>query len=700
MRQSMIFLLYLRYVSYQSADYKDSSVVELLEDRDKLIAWLAEEKIGGTIKGKFNSLWQWFYDIVDEASSGIRYKGHLYFKQLEVTIHICHDSIGETHINHITLDSERMCTGVNFSTTKWLSIPVIIMLSVDEECFVARHQKPLVWNFPKEIRPDGNSVTYEMVSQIFYGNNHFNTCFAYDKKIYEYDGMKGGVGKKLLNSSLGTELYGQHFPPVLSYKGDGLSFEVNRPWFSQKIKDSTNKYSRVISWPQEDNRSLPPQNKPTTDETVEPDEDTYYLDIEAVLPEDVVLEDETVNAETVLPKDTILLESDSPFNCRCGAAGNGLELKAEPSEAIQCSTSKKVCFTCDFCSNGKPYATPDPLKGWPKRALQNCLLVGRGALILVGHYWYPGRILRKAKESGVTTWDVKLWRDVKDTGIVDELWGDVNGWQAIQLGCWKLAINAPSEKDIIEDFLEAPITEEIDEVLHCHIIILEDLLNVNLQTVDLRKYRNVPALAYACRMEKNPKEQSPGYIQGTIEHYGDLTPHKKAAITHWFSINIPLASPGKKKALNKHPSKWMLTVSFVHAVTLYIASVYKDRLGSGKKSIEAAWEYQRLFESSIKAGRTGSGIWGLDVGPLQDEWYPYNEVPTYWQDPNFQDLADDLELNSLALTIRKNSEQAGLACPKYDPNGHHCAVHLELFPRFTHVLHDNTLYYDLYSLIY
>ncbi|KAF8993907.1 hypothetical protein BDQ17DRAFT_1331424 [Cyathus striatus] len=107
-----------------------------------------------------------------------------------------------------TLDGERMCTGVNFSTTKWLSIPVIMMLSVDEECFVARHQKPLVWNFPKEIRPDGNSVTYEMVSRIFYGNNHFNTHFAYNKKVYEYDGMKGGVGKELLNSSPGTELYG------------------------------------------------------------------------------------------------------------------------------------------------------------------------------------------------------------------------------------------------------------------------------------------------------------------------------------------------------------------------------------------------------------------------------------------------------------------------------------------------------------
>ncbi|KAF8976394.1 hypothetical protein BDQ17DRAFT_1267377 [Cyathus striatus] len=58
---------------------------------------------------------------------------------------------------------------------------------------------------------------------------------------------------------------------------------------------------------------------------------------------------------------------------------------------------------------------------------------------------------------------------------------------------------------------------------------------------------------------------------------------------------------------------------------------------------------QRLFESSIKAGRAGSGIWGLDVGPLQDEWYPYNKVPTYWRDPNFQDLADDLEVSCILL---------------------------------------------------
>ncbi|KAF8977203.1 hypothetical protein BDQ17DRAFT_1339305 [Cyathus striatus] len=337
--------------------------------------------------------------------------------------------------------------------------------------------------------------------------------------------MKGGVGKELLNSLLGTELYGQHVNPppgfstscviyrlrqgstgqehffthqvaklhelhdiILSYKGDGLSLEVNRPWFSQKIKDSTDEYSRVISQPQEDNCSLPPQNKPTTNETVEPDEDAYYLDIEAVLPKDVVLEDETVDAETVLPKDTILSESDSPFNCCCGAAGNG----QNRGRAIRSYSMLHM---------------PDPPKGWRRRALQNHLL-----------------ILRKAKEGGVTTWDVKLWRD----------WV-VGSWQSMLL----------PRKDIIEDFLEAPITEEIDEVLRCHIIILEDLLNVDLQTV-ISQIQKCPSFGLCSQNGKKPQRAKSRIYSRDLEHYGDLTLIKRLQ-SHWFSINIPSACQAKKR---------------------------------------------------------------------------------------------------------------------------------------------------------
>ncbi|KAF8991834.1 hypothetical protein BDQ17DRAFT_1432814 [Cyathus striatus] len=140
---------------------------------------------------------------------------------------------------------------------------------------------------------------------------------------------------------------------------------------------------------------------------------------------------------------------------------------------------------------------------------------------------------------------------------------------------------------------------------------------------------------------------------------------QQAEIAHWFSINIASALSDKKKPSKSHPSKWMLTVSFAHTVTLYIMSVYKDRLEAGKKPVEAAWIYQveermmpsidvdrecvtmfeqRLFESSIEADRAGSGIWGFDVGPLQNEWFPYNEVPAYWQESKFEDVQEDLEV--------------------------------------------------------
>ncbi|KAF8998163.1 hypothetical protein BDQ17DRAFT_1329008 [Cyathus striatus] len=142
-------------------------------------------------------------------------------------------------------------------------------------------------------------------------------------------------------------------------------------------------------------------------------------------------------------------------------------------------------------------------------------------------------------------------------------------------------------------------------------------------------------------------------------------PQQQAEIAHWFSINVPSASSNKKKPSKNHPSKWMLTISFAHAVTLYIMLAYKDRLETGMKPVEAAWIYQvkermtasidvdhecmtmferRLFESSIDASRTGSGISGFDVGPLQNEWFPYNEVPAYWRESKFVDVQEDLEV--------------------------------------------------------
>ncbi|KAF8991833.1 hypothetical protein BDQ17DRAFT_1432813 [Cyathus striatus] len=165
-----------------------------------------------------------------------------------------------------------------------------------------------------------------------------------------------------------------------------------------------------------------------------------------------------------------------------------------------------------------------------RECLINCqnFRQGRGALILVSSYWYPGRILRKVELGDETQWDVELWRDcsipesnqgefhiyngVRESEIVDELWTDIQSQRVIQLGHWKLAINTPSKEDIIENFIETPVTKEMDRILGPHITILDELLHIDIYKVDLRKYKNVPVLHYVRRMEKYPKERSLSYI--------------------------------------------------------------------------------------------------------------------------------------------------------------------------------------------
>ncbi|KAF9002665.1 hypothetical protein BDQ17DRAFT_1326447 [Cyathus striatus] len=53
------------------------------------------------------------------------------------------------------------------------------------------------------------------------------------------------------------------------------------------------------------------------------------------------------------------------------------------------------------------------------------------------------------------------------------------------LGHWKLAINTPSEEDIIENFIQTPVTKEMEGILVPPIIILDELLHIDIQKVNL-----------------------------------------------------------------------------------------------------------------------------------------------------------------------------------------------------------------------
>ncbi|KAF9004258.1 hypothetical protein BDQ17DRAFT_1424705 [Cyathus striatus] len=112
---------------------------------------------------------------------------------------------------------------------------------------------------------------------------------------------------------------------------------------------------------------------------------------------------------------------------------------------------------------------------------------------------------------------------------------------------------------------------------------------------------------------------------------------------------------------------------------VYIAAKYAKEFSSSNDLLQALWNYQLhchpsivngldidkeclyafeqcLFERSPKAGRAGSGVWGLDCGPLQDSWYPYGNLPEGWNDPNYEDFEEDFERGRFYETSELNSE--------------------------------------------
>ncbi|KAJ7441030.1 hypothetical protein B0H11DRAFT_1640926, partial [Mycena galericulata] len=47
-----------------------------------------------------------------------------------------------------------------------------------------------------------------------------------------------------------------------------------------------------------------------------------------------------------------------------------------------------------------------------------------------------------------------------------------------------------------------------------------------------------------------------------------------------------------------------------------------------------------LFEDSCAAGCAGNRQWGLDVGPHQNGWNPYADIPAHW---HHEDRNDESE---------------------------------------------------------
>ncbi|KAJ7086352.1 hypothetical protein B0H15DRAFT_782057 [Mycena belliarum] len=381
------------------------------------------------------------------------------------------------------------------------------------------------------------------------------------------------------------------------------------------------------------------------------------------------------------------------FDCRCGYQGNVFD--GIPELFIQCTvcnarshiacqrngsaSSGKELFRCDSCRPpsevlGVTRTQPRKRKKKtadtaPRTSLSKRLLPGKGALARHGTYWYPVRLIFKETDG----WVVKWWRGnkfnqeavppnkVSETDIRDELWANAFARRQIRLGQWMHANEAPNEEDMLFAFRDHPYTHEIDTVLRPHLKELEALL-----TDPDGDHPDIPALEFARAQKKSKTKTTEMLRQGGIPYTGDLRSIDCARVANWFYNCVA----GAKEATHM----WLGRVPLGHAYTILIASHHRQSIldeiqGDSRYTtmerqtaiFHIAWGYQvgrptfrftdvdreclgifeeRLFEDSHEAGRAGNQQWGLDVGPHQDGWSPYINIPTHW---NHNDREDESE---------------------------------------------------------
>ncbi|KAJ7658638.1 hypothetical protein DFH06DRAFT_1407053, partial [Mycena polygramma] len=377
----------------------------------------------------------------------------------------------------------------------------------------------------------------------------------------------------------------------------------------------------------------------------------------------------------------------SELLAKCSVCGNFSHVACQPNGSAATTAARKKfrCYSCHSPSEILGVHRPAPTKRKRKKPdapsrtkLTNRLLAGKGALARYGTYWYPVRLIHK--HAGV--WEVKWWRgnqysqpdspsnQVAEGDLVDELWANAGARRAIQLGRWTHACETGVEEDEVFEFLRAPYTEEIETALRPHIDILQQL-----RDDPDGHYPLIPASVFSSqqRFAKSSKG-SEMMRHGGIPHTGDLRSTDCAGVANWVHHCV--------RGAKNSTSSWMGRVPLAHAYTLLIAHRHhteilaeidaKPKYASMDRQVailELAWTRQkrpmhrypdvdheclnifeeRLFEYSFATGRAGNHQWGLDIGPHQEGWNPYANIPAHW---NHDDREDESESE---LAVRTDS---------------------------------------------
>ncbi|KAJ7800621.1 hypothetical protein B0H14DRAFT_2279282, partial [Mycena olivaceomarginata] len=299
---------------------------------------------------------------------------------------------------------------------------------------------------------------------------------------------------------------------------------------------------------------------------------------------------------------------------------------------------------------------------------------GKGSLARHGNYWYPVRLVMKAKSG----WTVAWWRGneyddpsppptlVLDSDLRDELWADTQKRRQIRLGKWVHASEIVPADDLLSEFCHVPYTDEIDTVLRPHLAQLQ-----RLHDDPSGAHPNIPAVQVVLRNLSAKGPGSEALRAGGISSTGELEMIDCARVANWFYRNIVGATHSVVQWFGRTPLAHAYTILIAHLNHESIQDVMNDdpdyaQMDREAAAFQIAWEFQvsrsrvsytdvdreclgyfeeRLFEHSHETGQAGNRQWGLDAGPHQGGWNPYGDIPSHWNHDDRDDESDsELEL--------------------------------------------------------
>ncbi|KAJ7315596.1 hypothetical protein DFH08DRAFT_820517 [Mycena albidolilacea] len=464
-----------------------------------------------------------------------------------------------------SVDSIQLCDGQAVLFDIILNIPIALILHVDSATGSTESDAENIWNVPKSLSPLGKNsdatsrgVKYNIASHVYFSaaSSHFIVRYcssdAGKPRIFDYDGKKHD-GHAVLRSSTG--LLGLHFVVNGSSEtGIPSSCDVRLPGISRV--DGLDRY-----W-------LAPG--------------TSAIDYNLPLP------DKSPRKKPKLPTMPVT-RSESQA----------------PQSTAHCSNKLTWIMLAEKQEEGSgPYSKIVPPEtssvGFQPSSISLVFILssaGKGSLARHGNYWYPVRLVMKAKSG----WTVAWWRGNEyddpsppPTLVLDSdlrmSYGPTHksGGEFGKLGKWVHASEIVPEDDLLSEFRHIPYTDEIDP----HLAQLQ-----RLHDYPSGPHPNIPAVQVALRNLSAKGPGSEALRGGGISSTSELEMIDCARVVNRFYRNIVGAAHSVVQWFGRAPLAHAYTILIAHLNHESIQDVMNDdpdyaQMDREAAAFQIAWEFQ------------------------------------------------------------------------------------------------------------